>query len=167
MVASATNTLIVVLVLVAFSLVAMTKSIWQFVNTIQILAYMRWFVEWPANADLGYQCLDYSVSGRLQTDIVWNMYEIARYGENWNRKPISEVDKYPVFVDEPHNLAKAMGVYPFLLILIVFAMIYTFMLKRCKAKNIKMRRQYNSCNRKIYYNTLLRFGLESNLKLTH
>ena len=54
LVASATNTLIVVLVLVAFSLVAMTKSIWQFVNTIQILAYMRWFVEWPANADLGY-----------------------------------------------------------------------------------------------------------------
>mmetsp|Transcript_28195 Transcript_28195/g.34887 ORF Transcript_28195/g.34887 Transcript_28195/m.34887 type:complete len:245 (-) Transcript_28195:1295-2029(-) len=46
-------------------------------------------------------------------------------------------------------------------------MIYTFMLKRCKAKNIKMRRQYNSCNRKLYYNTLLRFALEVNLKLTH
>ena len=34
MVASATNTLIVILVLIAFSLVAMTKSIWQFINTI-------------------------------------------------------------------------------------------------------------------------------------
>jgi len=34
MVASMTNTLIIVLILVAFSLVAMTKSIWQFVNTI-------------------------------------------------------------------------------------------------------------------------------------
>jgi len=70
-------------------------------------------------------------------------------------------------VDEPYNLAKALGVYPFLAILIAFAMIYTFMLKRCKAKNIKMRRQYNSCNRKLYYNTLLRFALEVNLKLTH
>lgn len=34
LVASMTNTLIIVLIIVAFSLVAMTKSIWQFVNTI-------------------------------------------------------------------------------------------------------------------------------------
>jgi len=65
LVASATNTFIVVLILIAFSLVAMTKSIWQFVNTIQILAYMRWMVEWPANADLGFKCLEYTVSGRV------------------------------------------------------------------------------------------------------
>ena len=57
--------------------------------------------------------------------------------------------------------------YPILFVLIFIAMIYTFVLKRCKAKNIKMRRQYNSCNRKIYWNTLLRFCLEVNLKLTH
>lgn len=44
MVASATNTLIIVLILISFSLSAMTKSIWQFVNTIQLLAYMRWMV---------------------------------------------------------------------------------------------------------------------------
>lgn len=34
LVASMTNTMIIVLVLIAFSLVAMTKSIWQFINTI-------------------------------------------------------------------------------------------------------------------------------------
>ena len=65
LVASATNTMIIIFILVAFSLVAMTKSIWQFVNMIQMLAYLRWLVEWPANADLGYKCLEYSVSGRL------------------------------------------------------------------------------------------------------
>ena len=65
LVASATNTLIIILVLVAFSLVAMTKSIWQFVNTIQILAYLRWLVAWPANAQMAFKCLDYSISGRL------------------------------------------------------------------------------------------------------
>lgn len=54
MVASATNTLIIVFILIAFSLVAMTKSIWQFVNTIQLLAYMQWMVRWPANAELGF-----------------------------------------------------------------------------------------------------------------
>ena len=140
LVASATNTMIVVMVLIAFSLVAMTKSIWQFINTIQVLAYMRWMVEWPANADLGYQCLDYAVSGRLQTDILWNVYEIARYGDKWDKIHISEYKDYPPFVDQPDNLLKALGVYPILFVLIFIAMIYTFVLKRCKAKNIKMRR---------------------------
>ncbi len=95
LVASATNTMIVIFILIAFSLVAMTKSIWQFVNTIQMLAYLRWMVEWPANADLGYRCLDYSVSGRLQTDIAWNVYEIAMYGENWDKKLKSDVEGLP------------------------------------------------------------------------
>lgn len=99
LVASATNTMIVVMVLIAFSLVAMTKSIWQFINTIQLLAYMRWMVEWPANAELGYQCLDYSVSGRLQTDILWNLYEIARYGDKWDKTAVADHKEYPKFVD--------------------------------------------------------------------
>lgn len=99
LVASATNTMIIVLVLVAFSLVAMTKSIWQFVNTIQILAYLRWLVNWPANAEMAFQCLDYSISGRLQTDILWELYYRVRHGEDWNLKPLSELGKYPEFVD--------------------------------------------------------------------
>lgn len=46
-------------------------------------------------------------------------------------------------------------------------MIYTCVLKRCKSKNTKVRRQYNSLNRKLYYNTMLRFLLEIDLKLAH
>ena len=51
--------------------------------------------------------------------------------------------------------------------MILGAMIYTFVLKKCKTRNLKMRRQYNSCNRKLYFNTLLRYLLEIDLKLTH
>ena len=167
LVASATNTMIVIFILIAFSLVAMTKSIWQFVNTIQMLAYLRWMVEWPANADLGYRCLDYSVSGRLQTDIAWNIYEIAMYGENWDKKLKSDVEGLPAFIDEQKNLPKALGVYTFLAVLILATMIYVLVLKHCKSKNLKMRRTYNLLNRKLYYNTLLRFALEIDLKLTH
>lgn len=167
LVASMTNTLIIVLILIAFSLVAMTKSIWQFVNTIQVLAYLRWIVEWPANGELAFQALDYSVSGRLQTDILWELYEYARWGDDAFKTPIEDVGKYPAFVDEPDNLLKALGVYPILAVMIIAAMIYTFVLKKCKSRNLKMRRQYNSCNRKLYFNTLLRYLLEIDLKLTH
>lgn len=68
-------------------------------NTIQILAYIRWFVEWPANGEMAFKCLDYSVSGRLQTDIIWNLYEYAVYGEDHFKKPLSEVGKYPEFIE--------------------------------------------------------------------
>lgn len=167
LVASATNTMVIIFILVAFSLVAMTKSIWQFVNMIQMLAYLRWLVEWPANADLGYKCLDFSVSGRLQTDIMWNVLEIALYGDDYDKKLRSDVEGYPAFIDEQNNLAKALGIYPLLALLIVGTMIYVLVLKKCKSKNLKMRRTYNSLNRKLYYNTLLRFALEVDLKLTH
>lgn len=165
--ASMTNTFIIVLILIAFSLVAMTKSIWQFINTIQILAYLRWLVVWPANGDMAFKCLDYSVSGRLQTDVLWNIYQYGTTGEIDETVATDEVDKYPKFVEEPDNLAKALGIYPLLLVLIICAMIYTFILKKCKSRNLKMRRQYNSLNRKLYYNTLLRFCMEVDLKLTH
>ena len=165
--AAATNTWIIVLIFIAFSLTAMTKSIWQFVNTIQILAYLRWFVTWPANGDMAFKCLDYSVSGKIQTDFLWNIFEHAIYGEDHFKKPLNEVDKYPVFVNEDDNLAKALGIYPALLVVIVLAMIYTLVLKKCKSRNLKMRKQYNSLNRKLYYNTLIRYLLEINLPLTH
>ena len=130
LVASATNTLIIVLILIAFSLSAMTKSVWQFINIIQVLAYMRWFVAWPANAELGFKCLEYSISGRLQTDLLWNIIEQYAYGDSYFRKPLEEINKYPDFVEEQNNLAKALGVYPLLLILILIAMLYTCILKR-------------------------------------
>lgn len=93
-----TNTFIIVLILIAFSLVAMTKSIWQFINTIQVLAYLRWLVTWPANGDMAFRCLDYSVSGRLQTDVFWNLIEYGTKGDEAFEKPASEVNKYPKFV---------------------------------------------------------------------
>ena len=167
LVASATNTLIVVLVILAFSLVAMTKSIWQFINTIQLLAYMRWMVEWPANADMAYECLDYAVSGRVQTDMFWDLIRYSISGDLEETVPVSDLTKYPKFVDTPDHLPKALGIYPFIAVLIILAMIYTLILKKCKSKNLKMRRQYNSLNRKLYYNTLLRFALEIDLTLTH
>lgn len=111
--------------------------------------------------------MSYAVSGRLQTDVLWNIYEYAVYGEEHFRVPFSEANKYPEFIDEKDNLVKALGIYPFLLLLILCTMIYTCVLKKCKSKNTKVRRQYNSLNRKLYYNTLLRFCLEIDLKLAH
>lgn len=48
-------------------------------------------VVWPANGEMAFKALDYSVSGRLQTDILWELYEYARYGEDALKTPLSEL----------------------------------------------------------------------------
>jgi hypothetical protein len=62
------------------------------------------------------------------------------YGDDYFRTPLSEIGKYPDFVQEEDNLAKALGIYPVLLVVIIFAMIYTLVLKKCKSRNLKMRK---------------------------
>jgi hypothetical protein len=111
--------------------------------------------------------LDYSVSGRLQTDVLWELVSTWTTGSATKKVAIADLNKYPAFVKDEDNLAKALGVYPWLLVLIIVAMIYTLALKKCKSRNLKLRRQYNSLNRKLYFNTLLRFALEIDLRLTH
>jgi len=65
------------------------------------------------------------------------------------------------------NVLKATGVYPVFLLLLFGAMLYTFSLKLCRNRNIHIRRQYTSLERRIYYDAILRFMLEIDLKLVH
>ena len=45
---SAANTLIVVQIVVTLVLAASLKSMWNLMNVIQVLAYVRFFTGWPA-----------------------------------------------------------------------------------------------------------------------
>jgi hypothetical protein len=117
-------------------------------------------VEWPANTLLGFECLDYAVSGRLQTDFVWNLLEVYSGIPDNTKKDYGEV------VDST-NIFKALGIYPVILLLLIGAMIYTGCLKFCRGKNINIRRQYSSLERRIYYDSIIRFFLEVDLKLVH
>ena len=48
-VSSVANVMLIVAIVVAFYLSSVSKSIWQLVNVVQLLAYIRFFVIWPAN----------------------------------------------------------------------------------------------------------------------
>lgn len=159
-VASATNTALVLFILVGLSLTAMTKSIWHFINVVQVIAYLKYFVEWPANAAQGLQCLDYSVSGRLQTDFLWNIIELFRDNVDTTKTVYGEV------VDTT-NVFKAVGIYPLILVILLLTMVYAACLRMWRNKNISVRRQYLNLNRKIYYGAILRFMIEIDLKLVH
>lgn len=65
------------------------------------------------------------------------------------------------------NLLKATGIYPVIFLLLIGAMLYTLVLKACRGKNINIRRQYTSLERRIYFDAILRYMLEIDLKLVH
>jgi hypothetical protein len=109
---------------------------------------------------MGLQCLDYSVSGRLQTDFVWNLVELFLNRVDYTKQLYGEI------VDST-NIFKATGVYPVILVCILLTMIYSGCLRLWRNKNLNIRRQYQTLDRKIYYNTILRFFLEIDLKLVH
>jgi len=51
--------------------------------------------------------------------------------------------------------------------LLLVCFIYTAFLKVFRGKNLNIRRQYQSLDRKLYYGAILRFLLEIDLKLAH
>ena len=96
---------------------------------------MQYFVEWPANASLGLECLEYSITGRLQTDFLWNLFELF-FGQPDETKKL-----YGDQVDST-NILKSTGVYPFVFFLLLICFIYTAFLKVFRGKNLNIRRQY-------------------------
>ena len=113
------------------------------------------------------ECMDMSVTGRLQTDFSWAAYDLVVNGLGF----ISEDEKYETkwvkyLVDEP-NLLRSLGVYPLLFLIILLFMLYSSILAFGKNNNLSVRRQYLNLRRKLYWNSFLRFYLQIDLKLTH
>ena len=164
---TATGTLLILSILLALSLTAMTKSIWTFINIFQVLAYLRYFVDWSANAALGFQCMDYSISGRLQTDFIWAAWDVVVSGSSADSDTTAyESARVKLLVDDT-SVLRSTGIYPIVLAVIVLLMIYAGFLSCCKNASLGLNHHYKQLRRKLYWNSLLRFYLEVDLKLAH
>jgi hypothetical protein len=69
------STVIFVAVAIITSLVlaGLAKSVWSFVNLVQLIAYLRFFGAWPANAQLTFECFEKSIYGLSVTDLFWTL----------------------------------------------------------------------------------------------
>lgn len=107
------------------------------------------------------------MTGRYQTDFMWAAYDLVVDGLGFKLdEDVYESKWIKYLVDEP-NLFRSLGVYPIFFILILIAMVYCACLSIGKNTNLSVRKQYLKVKRKIYWNSLLRFYLEIDLKLTH
>jgi len=167
MVSTATGTLIACSIIIALSLTALRKSIWQFINMIQIIAYIRFFVEWSANAAFAFECMDASVTGSIQTDFLWSAYDLVVEGLGIKLDDEKYESKWIKYLVGDPNLLRSLGVYPIIIILVLLAMAYCSILALGRNSNLSIRKQYIKVKRQLYWNSVLRLYLEIDLKLTH
>ena len=102
------------------------------------------------------------MTGRVKTDTLWNVIEIYFYGFDY----YVDVNKWPAIIDTP-NLAKALGVYPIFVIIILLLMFYSSCFGLCRKENMRWRRSHRSLSQKLFHNSYLRLLIEAFLKLFH
>ena len=96
------------------------------------------------------------------TDLLWKLIDVFLIGVNAN---LASTQKLPLIGEK--LLYKSLGVYPWILALILLASLFTLFIGFCRNKSFDARRIYHSMKRKLFMDAFLRFTLEIYLKLFH
>ena len=73
---------IAVAIFTSFALIGISKPIWSFINLVQTIAYLRFFVDWPANTNLTFECFENAITGLSVTDLFWKLFAVFVTGVN-------------------------------------------------------------------------------------
>ena len=85
-----------------------------------MMAYLRWFVDWPANTNLVMECFESSITGTSLTNLFWKLVEVFYIG-------VTVDSKAPVLNEMigEKNLAKSLGLYPWILVALLITAFVT------------------------------------------
>jgi len=159
--AKTTNvTLLIVVAIMAVSL----KQMWNFLNIVQVLAYIRLFVAWPAFMMLVLQFLDDAVTLKPVTD---PFFEIGQSQFDKANSTLSDQGMKDAGIQDP-DIVKSLGM--FALVIFVLILLVTFWaITRClQNRGINVGQKIKvALEKKLFYNSLYRYMIISNLKLTY
>ena len=147
-------------------LAASLKTMWNMIHFMQIIAYMRLLINWPANARMILQSMHYATT---LENLINEAYETLfaqfglkdKYDETEEQRILEENDiNY-------ENVYMSIGIFgivlTFLLVISLFYVLVKFISRRLKCcRSLK-----NYLQSKLFYNVWIRYMLESNLKMTH
>ena len=157
----ATQTFVIAQIIITLLLSVSLKSMWNLYNVIQILAYIRFFTNWPAFMLDIFMYMDNAITLKPISD------PIFEYGK-------SEFDKAEATLNDENmkslgvqdtSLAKSLGLYAIvlggLLIAIGFYVIMRFLcLEKCKGVRTFLQK-------KLFYGSFIRYMIVSNLKVNY
>ena len=101
------------------------KSMWNFMNVIQVLAYLRFYSNWPAFLNMQFVQLEYAVTLKPISDPVMDLgkskFEIAS-------QSLSDESLKSAGVSDP-EMFKTLGVFGLVIVLLLILLVIYFILK--------------------------------------
>ena len=133
-------------------------------NVVQVLAYMRFFADWPVILMLVYQKMNHAITLKPISDPIFD-YGKTKFGILEETLSDERIMKLGV---EDVSLAKTLGVFLFVIVLIGISFGVYFLAKLlAKTNNPKVQGLIEKLKSVLFYNSIFRFMIQSNLKLTY
>lgn len=151
------------MIIISLVLSGISKSVWFFVNTIQLMAYLRFFVTWPANSQLVLECFESAITGLSLSELFWQML-----GSDYNDFADAQRFTEPLnpLIGET-NLLRSLGLYPWIFALFIFLTVATFVMFAMRKLSFDVLRIYLAMKSVMIFNAFLRFAIEIFLRLFH
>ena len=137
---------------------------WNLMNVVQVLAYMRYYADWPAMMLLIYEYMDNAITLKPISNPImeWGQskYQIAN-------KTLSDEGLRDMGVQDT-SLFKSLGVFLFVLLLMGCVLIVYGIAKLiARSESACAKKVVSMLRAKLFYSGFYRYMLQSNIKLTY
>ena len=155
------NTVVVAQIVITLILALSLKSMWNLMNVIQVLSYVRFFSGWPALMLEVFKYMDNAITLKPVSDPIFD-YGQTQF-EKANATLTNEGMKDMGVQDS--SLFKSLGVFFVVLFGLVFLVVVYLLVKAAKTKTGIAYKIRLKLEKKLFYSSFLRYMIVSNLKL--
>ena len=155
------NTVVVAQIVITLILALSLKSMWNLMNVIQVLSYVRFFSGWPALMLEVFKYMDNAITLKPVSDPIFD-YGQTQF-EKANATLTNEGMKDMGVQDS--SLFKSLGVFFVVLFGLVLLVVIYLLVKAAKTKTGIVHKIRLKLEKKLFYSSFLRYMIVSNLKL--
>ena len=137
------------------------KSMWNLMNVIQVLAYVRFFSGWPAMMMEVFKYMDDAITLKPVSD------PIFEYGQSQFEKAnatLTDEGMKNMGVQDS-TLIKSLGLFFVVILVLLFFVLIYFVVKSSKNEKSLAYKVKVKLEKKLFYSSFLRYLIVSNLKL--
>ena len=149
-------------ILITLVIAASLKSMWNLLNVAQVLAYMRFYVNWPAFMDQILMWIDNAITMKPVTDQVFDFGK-SKF-EILNQTLPSEDLKNAGITD--FEMFKSLGIFVLTMIAILAGVVMYWVLKSMEKKVKVAQKGRRFIGHRLFFSSFLRFMIVSNMELT-
>ena len=135
---------------------------WNLMHVMQVIAYLRLLVQWPANANMMLQSLHNALT---LENIINNLYD--KYHDSYDGQNNEDIESLQGYGISYQNIYLSLGIFGIALSLLVFGVMFYAILKFFAERIRICHPIINFLRLKLFYSGWIRYLIASNLTMTH